>query len=36
MLEEADQGAEQSNLAYLMSDIFSSEDKDGFRDVDNS
>lgn len=36
MLEEAAQGAEQSNLGYLLSDIFCSEDEDGFVEVDNS
>lgn len=36
MSEEAEQRAEQSNLAYLMSDIFSDEDEDGFTEVDNS
>lgn len=36
MSEEAEQGAEQNNLSYLMSDIFSSEDEDGFTEVDNS
>lgn len=36
MLEEAAQGAEHSNLSYLMSDIFCSEDEDGFTEVDNS
>lgn len=36
MLEEAGQGAEHSNLGYLLSDIFCSEDEDGFTEVDNS
>lgn len=36
MSEEAEQGAEQSSLAYLLSDIFSSEDEDDFTEVDKS
>lgn len=36
MTQEAEQGAEQSSLAYLLSDIFSSDDEDGFTEVDNS
>lgn len=36
MSEEAEQGAEQSSLTYLLSDIFSSEDEDGFTEVDYS
>lgn len=36
MLEEAEQGAEPSNLGYLLSDIFRSEDEDGFAEADNS
>ncbi|XP_075879231.1 transcription termination factor 1-like [Nelusetta ayraudi] len=36
MLEEAEQGAEPSNLGYLLSDIFRSEDEDGFSEADNS
>lgn len=34
--EESERGAEQSSLAYLLSDIFSDEDEDDFMEVDNT